>query len=169
LPENAGIEPVIGVTHAANGASPCAGGTMQHLAFNVADEQALLGLRDRIRSRGVNVFGPIDHGMCKSIYFAGPENLTLEIATSREPVDARAWIDPEVVEAAGISPEELAGYKNPAPFQSQGGKVPQPPIDPSKPHMGYPPKVYRYMVAASDEEIAATASQPDPPVDVGSR
>ena len=58
-------------------------------------------LRDRIRSRGVNVIGPLDHGMCHSIYFAGPEDLSLEIATSAAPIDARAWIDPEVVKLAG--------------------------------------------------------------------
>jgi len=165
LVENAEIESKIGVTHAGNGASPCAGGTMQHLAFDVADEDALLAMRDRIRSRGVNVFGPIDHGMCKSIYFAGPENLTLEIATSSRPVDARAWIDPEVVERAGISAEELARFKNPEPFASRRGSVGQPPIDPDKPRMHYPAEVYRAMVAMSDAKIAEQASYAKPPVD----
>ena len=52
-----------------------------YVAFDVADHYELLAMRDRIRSRGVNVMGPIHHGMCDSIYFAGPEGLTLEIAT----------------------------------------------------------------------------------------
>ena len=46
-------------------------------------------MRDRIRDRGINVFGPLDHGMCHSIYFAGPEHLSLEIAT---PDEARAML-----------------------------------------------------------------------------
>ena len=60
---------------------------MQHLALNVDDDAQLIAMRDRIRSRGVNVIGPIDHGFCKSIYFAGPEHLTLEISTSRAAID----------------------------------------------------------------------------------
>ena len=64
---------VIGQTHAANGAGASAGGTMQHLAFKVDTEEELIAMRDRIRSYGHPVFGPADHGMCKSIYFAGPE------------------------------------------------------------------------------------------------
>src|SRR5574338_1384249 len=133
----------LGVTHAGSAAAPVAPGAMQHVAFNVGSQGELLALRDRIRSRGVNVFGPLDHGMCHSIYFAGPEDLSLEIATSAKPIDARAWIDPEVVELAGISAEELARYRAPAPFESRGGRVPQPPIDPAKPHArGFPRPLY---------------------------
>ena len=53
-------------------------GTMQHVAFNVDAFEDLMALRDRIRDRGVQVFGPIDHGFVQSIYFAGPEGLALE-------------------------------------------------------------------------------------------
>jgi catechol 2,3-dioxygenase-like lactoylglutathione lyase family enzyme len=157
----------IGVTHAGSAAAPVAPGAMQHVAMNVASLDELLALRDRIRSRGVNVFGPLDHGMCHSIYFAGPEDLSLEIATSAQPIDARAWIDPEVVKLAGISPDELARYRAPAPFASQGGNVPQPPIDPSKPHSrGFPKEVYEAILAMSDEEVTARLSVPTPPVRV---
>ena len=96
-PTTGEIAPVFGVSHAGSAANPSAPGTMQHVAFNVDSLDDLLALRDRIRDRGVNVFGPLDHGMCHSIYFAGPENLALEIATSAVPIDERAWIDPEVV------------------------------------------------------------------------
>lgn len=41
-----------------------AAGTLQHLAFNVDSLEDLVGMRDRIRSHGINVIGPIDHGMC---------------------------------------------------------------------------------------------------------
>lgn len=155
-----------GKSHAGSGALPSAPGTMQHLALNVDSVDELLNIRDRIRSRGVNVLGPIDHGMCHSIYFAGPEGLTLEVATSEAAIDARAWIDPEVVKLAGISEDELARYTRPAQYQGEGGAVPQPPIDPDKPHMRYPPKVYEKIMSMSDQEIFETSSVPEPPVKV---
>ena len=51
-------------------------------------------------------------------------------------IDGRAWIDPEVVELAGITPEELDRYRNPAPYADEGGKVAQPELDPSLPVVG---------------------------------
>ena len=74
------------------------------------------------------MLGPLDHGFCKSIYFGGPENLVLEVSTSNgQAIDAEAWIDPEVVALNGISPAELARYKNPAPWARPATPVPQPP------------------------------------------
>ena len=166
-PEIGGIERTLGVTHAGNAGNPVAGGAMQHVALNVDSEAELLALRDRIRSRGVTVLGPIDHGMCKSMYFAGPEDLSLEIATSEEPIDARAWIDPEVVDLAGISPEELARYRQPAAYEGEGGGVPQPAFDPEKPWMrGYPQAVYEAVVKTPDEVLAERSSETEPPVRV---
>jgi catechol 2,3-dioxygenase-like lactoylglutathione lyase family enzyme len=160
----ADIAPQLGVSHAANPASPAAPGTMQHVAFNVDSEGELLALRDRIRDRGVNVFGPLDHGMCKSIYFAGPEGLNLEISTSEVGIDERAWIDPEVVDRAGISADDLERYLRPASYAGRGGAVPQPPIDPAKPHMVYPPEAYEKLMTTPDEIITARLSEPEPPV-----
>jgi len=137
---------------------------MQHLALNVDSEAELLALRDRIRLRGINVVGPIDHGFCKSIYFAGLEHLSLEIATSAEAIDARAWIDPEVVALAGISAAELERYRRPAATASRGGTVPQPPYDPAKPHMAWPPEQYHHLLSLSDDELTQLMSQPEPPV-----
>ena len=91
-PEIPKVAREIGKTHSGNPGAPCAGGAMQHLALNVRDDDELLAMRDRIRSRGINVFGPIDHGFCKSIYFAGPENLSLELSTSTRG-DRRAPMD----------------------------------------------------------------------------
>jgi hypothetical protein len=140
---------------------------MQHLALNVDSLDELLALRDRIRSRGLTVVGPIHHGMCDSIYFAGPEDLSLEISTSQKAIDARAWIDPEVVALAGISPAELARYKSPEPIAATGGALPQPPLDRSKPVMrGWPPGVYEAFAAMSDEEFTARMSETEPPVEV---
>lgn len=166
LPQNHEIESTIGLTHAGTGAGPSAPGTMQHLAFNVDTVEELLAMRDRIRSKGVNVMGHIDHGLCQSIYFAGPEGLTLEVATSLEAIDARAWIDPEVCDLVGFSAEELERCKNPEPFMPGAEPVPQPPIDPTKPHMDYPPADYERMMAVPDDVITAAASYAEPPVDV---
>jgi len=163
-PQIATIEPVPGVSHAGNAGSPSAPGTMQHLALNVDDATQLLAMRDRIRSRGVNVIGPIEHGFCSSLYFAGPEGLTLEVSTSAEPIDAQAWIDPEVVELAGITAEELRRYREPAAYVNQGGAVPQPPIDPGRPHMRYPPAAYAKLIGMADADLTAAMSQTDPPV-----
>ena len=59
-----------------------------------------MAMQNRLRAKGVPVVGPKDHGFCKSIYFAGPENLSLELSYSTEPINAEAWIDPEVVDLA---------------------------------------------------------------------
>jgi catechol 2,3-dioxygenase-like lactoylglutathione lyase family enzyme len=156
----------LGKSHAGTGAHPSAPGTMQHLAFSVASEGDLLAMRDRIRSRGVNVFGPIDHGMCQSMYFAGPDHLTLEIACGANRLDPRAWVDPATLAQIGVSAEEAERYINPAPFESQGGAVAQPPYDPAKPHQAYPEAMYKQMLATPDEVLAKAVSFRDPPVKV---
>lgn len=164
LPANADIRPEIGVTHAGTGAGSSAPGTMQHVALRVDTFGDLLAMRDRIRSRGVNVIGEIDHGMCRSIYFAGPEGLVLEVAASDEPLDPATWIDPEVAALAGISADDLARFTHPAPYEGTGGSVPQPPINRELPHLAYPPALYDTIIAMSDAELTASSSYPDPPV-----
>lgn len=157
------IPSTLGVTHAPNPAFPTAAGTMQHLALNVDNDADLLAMRDRIRSRGIPTFGPVDHGMCKSIYFAGLEGLCLEISTSKVAIDQEIWIDPEVVALAGISPEELAQYKNPGPYTG-ASPVPQPAFDPEKPHMIYPKDVYEKMLSMDDADFSAANDYAEPPV-----
>lgn len=159
-------KPQLGVSHAGNPGLPTAPGAMQHVAFNVDSDDELLNMRDRIRSRGVNVIGPLDHGMCKSIYFAGPEGLCLEIATSSRAIDARAWIDPEVQALAGINNEELARFKAPAAYQGERGALKQPPYDATKPHQVYPPDTYKFLLSMSDEDVLRRLSVPEPPVKV---
>ena len=153
----------LGRTHAGRGEMPSAAGTLQHLAFQVKNEADLIAMRDRIRSHGVNVIGPIDHGMCKSIYFAGPDHMALEVATSRIAIDAERWIDPTVLEKAGISAEEAVRFKAPTAYAGPS-PVPQPAYDASKPHMTYPEAVYRKMLAIPDEVITKSASYNEPPV-----
>lgn len=166
-PDIASIEREIGVTHAGSGGGPCAGGAMQHLALNVDSVDDLLAMRDRIRSRGLTVFGPIDHGMCQSIYFAGPEDLSLEVATSAAPIDGNAWIDPEVVALAGIDDEDLARYRNPPTFERPDAPVPQPAFDPDVPwQRGFPQPLYEAIIGMPDDVLAEQMSETEPPVRV---
>ncbi len=53
---------------------------VQHLALRVADEETLLANKKRIESHGVEVLGPVDHGVCKSIYFFDPSGHRIELA-----------------------------------------------------------------------------------------
>ena len=100
-------------THPGQPVNPSTRGTMQHLAFNVDNFDDLLAMRDRIRSHKIFCLGPIDHGFAHSIYFAGPEGMTLEIATYQD-VDLSQWIDPKVISHLKISGDELAKLCNPA-------------------------------------------------------
>lgn len=167
MAENKEIERSIGTTHAGWGGGASAGGTMQHLSFNVDTHDDLLTIRDRIRSRGINVYGPIDHGMCYSIYFPGLEDLSLEVSTSEQAIDQRAWIDPEVVELAGITPEELDRFRQPAAFERPAEPIPQPERDPAKPQpRGMPAELYEAILKAPDEVIERPNEFSKPPVAV---
>ncbi len=163
LPAVADIPIEIGKTHAGNGALPSAAGTLQHLAFRADSDADLITMRDRIRSHGVNVIGPIDHGMCRSIYFAGPDQMTLEVATSHEAINPKLWIDPAVLTKAGINAEEAARFKAPTAYEG-ASPVAQPAYDPTKPHMAYPPETYQQMLKIPDEVITKSASYTAPPV-----
>lgn len=162
-PEIAKIPSKLGETHAGNAGSNCAPGTMQHLAFKVGNDRQLHAMRDRLRSKGVPVMGPIEHGLCKSIYFAGLENITLELSFSTEPINNQEWVDPEVVELLGITEEELQSYKNPASFQDQGGKVAQPGVDAAGPHMTYEKEAYQRILDTPDETFLNSVLS-EPPV-----
>jgi catechol 2,3-dioxygenase-like lactoylglutathione lyase family enzyme len=160
------IKPQMGVSHAAWTAAPVAAGVMQHVALNVDNEADLLAIRDRVRTHGHWVMGPIDHGFCKSIYLAAPEGIMLEFSTSEgKPIDAEAWIDPDVVRLAGISLAELERFKNPPEFESRGGAVKNPPVDLANPPMQFPPGRER-IYSMSDEEVTARLSETTPPVAV---
>lgn len=163
LPDVEKIPIEIGVTHAGRGENPCAAGALQHIAFGVADEGELIAMRDRIRSKGVNVIGPLDHGFCMSIYFAGPDSMTLEVAANVTPVDPKRWIDPATLAKANISMEEAERFKAPAGYEGPS-PVPQPPYDETKPHMAYPIERYKHMLAAPDELVTKMGSYAEPPI-----
>ena len=156
-------EPIWNVTHSGNSAGPVTAGTMQHLALNVDTLDALLTMRDRIRSHGIQVLGPIDHGMIRSIYFAGPEGLSLEVCTGHD-IDERQWVDPEVQALCGISDDELARLTTPAGFERPAEPVPQPPYDASKPNMHYPAPAREAIMGMADADVWNDLSVTDPPV-----
>ncbi len=164
LPGTGEIPIQLGITHAGSGSGVSAPGTMQHLAFKVDGRDDLLAIRDRIRTKGVNVIGPINHGMCQSIYFAGPEQLALEVAWSDAAIEPKRWIDSAVLEKIGVSADEAARYAAPDDYSGEGGTVAQPPYDPAKPHQAMPEAMYKAILAAPDEAIWAAASYAEPPV-----
>jgi catechol 2,3-dioxygenase-like lactoylglutathione lyase family enzyme len=165
-PEMQAIEPALGVSHPGFTAGNVAGGAMQHVAFNVDSEADLLAMRDRLRTHGHFVMGPIDHGMCQSIYATAPEGVMIEFSTSTAPIDAEEWLDPEVVAYCGIDAADLARYRRPPAFASKGGTVPQP--DPgAKPGFVFPDdwkERGEALLRMTDEEIAVAFSMPTPPV-----
>ena len=156
-------EPQWGVTHSGNAGDPVTAGTMQHVALNVDSIDDVLTMRDRIRSHGIQVLGPIDHGMIQSIYFAGPEHLSLEVCTGRG-IDERQWIDPEVQQLCGISADEIERLKHPAGFDRPDEPVAQPPHDEAKPHMHYPPATRNVLMGMPDAAVWDKLRVTDPPV-----
>ena len=155
-----------GVSHADGPGGAIRGGAMQHVAFHVDTFDDVLAMRDRLRSRGVQVLGPIDHGFVQSIYFEGPEGLNLEITCGSD-IDERAWIDPEVVGLCGITDEQLDAMKTPAPFVRPPAPVPQP----TEPHPDnvraqIHPRRTAQLAAVPDEVVWSRFSETTPPVDV---
>ncbi|WP_067735678.1 VOC family protein [Novosphingobium naphthalenivorans] len=53
---------------------------VQHIAFKVDSEEALMAAKARAEARGLEVVGPTHHGVFKSIYFFDPNGHRLELA-----------------------------------------------------------------------------------------
>jgi catechol 2,3-dioxygenase-like lactoylglutathione lyase family enzyme len=49
-----------------------------HLSFALADEEALLELRERLKNANCEVTDVVDHGFIRSIYFTDPNGIALE-------------------------------------------------------------------------------------------
>lgn len=76
-------------------------GWVQHIAFEVADEAALLRAKDHVEACGVDVIGPTFHGVFKSIYFFDPNGHRLELAFNMgtpEQYDELARVAPLMLE-----------------------------------------------------------------------
>jgi len=79
-----------------------------HVSFDLADEQALLELRARLREASCDVTNVVDHGFIRSIYFTDPNGIALEASywvadpTGRAALafdDAQLFLDPAPVPA----------------------------------------------------------------------
>ena len=55
---------------------------VQHIAFEVADMEALLASKNHLEEQGLEVLGPVNHGIFKSIYFFDPNGHRIELATN---------------------------------------------------------------------------------------
>ncbi len=54
---------------------------VQHIAFQLENEQALLDAKRELEASGIEVVGPTDHAIIKSIYFFDPNGHRLELTT----------------------------------------------------------------------------------------
>ena len=70
---------------------------VQHMAFKVASVDELLQTKARLEAAGIQVVGPTDHAIFKSIYFFDPNGHRLELACDtatpemQEKLDAVKW------------------------------------------------------------------------------
>jgi glyoxylase I family protein len=55
---------------------------VQHIAFEVEDMDALLAAKAKAEAEGLEVVGPTDHAIFKSIYFFDPNGHRLELAAN---------------------------------------------------------------------------------------
>lgn len=55
---------------------------VQHIAFEVKDYEALVRAKAHIESEGLEVLGPVNHGIFKSIYFFDPNGHRIELAAN---------------------------------------------------------------------------------------
>ena len=59
---------------------------VQHIAFELKDMDALLEAKEKAEAAGLDVLGPTNHGIFKSIYFFDPNGHRLElVANTRTP------------------------------------------------------------------------------------
>lgn len=65
--------------------SPNTPAWVNHLALAVGSEAELLAARDRLLAAGVEVLGPTDHHIIRSIYFFDPNGFRLELTVPTVP------------------------------------------------------------------------------------
>ena len=77
-----------------------------HLSIHLVDEDALLRLRDRLKSHGCEVTDVVDHGFLRSIYFNDNNGIALE---------ASWWVMDPTGRPADYTDERLFADPNPVP------------------------------------------------------
>ena len=74
---------------------------VQHIAFEVADYDALLAAKKHVESEGLEVIGPVNHGIFQSIYFFDPNGHRLELVANtqtQEQIDELKRVAPAMLE-----------------------------------------------------------------------
>ena len=66
---------------------------VQHIAFKVESVQVLLDTKARLEASGIDVLGPTDHTIFKSIYFFDPSGHRLELAADTATPDQLKKLD----------------------------------------------------------------------------
>ena len=66
---------------------------VQHIAFKVASLDALMAAKARLEAGGVEVLGPTEHTIFKSIYFFDPNGHRLELAVDTATPEMNAELD----------------------------------------------------------------------------
>ncbi len=56
---------------------------VQHIALKVGSLDELLNSKDKLQAAGIEVLGPVDHGIFDSIYFHDPNGHRLELAVDK--------------------------------------------------------------------------------------
>ncbi|TDJ23982.1 MAG: VOC family protein [Gammaproteobacteria bacterium] len=56
---------------------------VQHIALKVENREALLASKTHLEAAGIEVLGPVDHGIFDSIYFFDPNGHRLELAADK--------------------------------------------------------------------------------------
>ena len=65
------------------GADPHTPRWVQHIAFEVDSRDELTAAKRRLEAAGLDVIGPVDHGIFESIYFFDPNGHRLELAANK--------------------------------------------------------------------------------------
>ena len=73
---------------------------VQHIAFEVEDMAALVASKKHIESEGLEVLGPVNHGIFKSIYFFDPNGHRIELA-------ANVGTDEQMAKLHAVAPDML--------------------------------------------------------------
>lgn len=81
----------------AMGRDPNTPAWVQHLAFEVEDEAALLAAKAHVEAQGIDVLGPTFHGVFRSIYFFDPNGHRVELACN-------IWTDEQYAELKRVAP-----------------------------------------------------------------
>ena len=66
---------------------------VQHIAFKVASLDALLAAKARLEAAGIEVVGPTEHTIFKSIYFFDPNGHRLELAVDTATAEMNKRLD----------------------------------------------------------------------------